>query len=317
MWSSSPSLTTISTLLLTCQAKSATLAAYISEEAATGEQLQVLTGTFDDAQDAVLQFLAVLAYPNISDEKKRDTLAEAIHAALYKARVWNERSKKHDSSALRTRVPAEFRKIKNRRIDGLVRRGLGRISHRIMAGNVALRFLLAGTIIPLSGSESSSTTELTSKPFHIPITVLRSSGPARPLKLVAPKTLRDAFLDVVKLKQQKEKIYLSEDDAMENFRKQVWVPSLPVLHLACTLYVETCRLPVAPADAIGEALESAGERRRREQSWEGAQFIWELTSDPSWIADALVRAEGYRNLLGDRIPQCDFNLDKAVRLLPL
>jgi hypothetical protein len=186
-----------------------------------------------------------------------------------------------------------------------------------MAGNVALRFLLAGTIISRSGSVLSSTIELTSTPFHIPITVLRSSGSVRPVKVVAPRTLRDAFLDVVKLKQQKEKIYLSEDDAAENFRKQAWVPSLPVLHLACTLYIETCRFPVAPADAIGEALEPVGERRRREQSWEGAQFIWELTSDPSWIADALVRAEGYRKLLADRIPQCDFNLGKAIRLLPL
>jgi hypothetical protein len=124
-------------------------------------------------------------------------------------------------------------------------------------------------------------------------------------------------LDVVKLKQQKEEIYLSEDDAVENFRKQAWVPSLPVLQLACALYIETCRFPVAPADAIGEVLEAADERRQREQSREGAQFIWELTSDPFWIADALVRAEGYRILLGDRSPHRDFDPGKAIRLLSL
>jgi hypothetical protein len=231
--------------------------------------------------------------------------------------VWNERRNKHDSVTLRTRVPANYRKLSNRGIEGSVRRGLGRLNYRIMAGNVALRFLLAGTIISRSGSVLSSTIKLPRWPFHLPITVLRSSGSARPIKLVAPRTLRDAFFGVVKLKQQKEAIYLSEDDAIENFRKQGWVPSLPVLHLACTLYIETCRFPVAPADATGEALEPASERRRREQSREGAQFIWELTSDPTWIADALVRAEGYRSVLGDRIPQFDFNLGKAIRLLPL
>ncbi len=151
-----------------------------------------------------------------------------------------------------------------------------------MAGNVALRFLFEGMVIP-------------------------RSAPARPLKLVAPTTLRAAFLDVVKLKQQKERVHLNEDDAVENFRKQIWAPSLSVLHLACVLYLETCRLPDAPADIL--ETESG-------PAWEGAQFIWELTSGPTWIADALVRAEGYRSLLSDRIPQHNFNPRKAVRLLP-
>jgi hypothetical protein len=283
----------------------------------TPQVIHFLTTKSEDAQDAVLQFLAVLAYPEISEKKKRDPFAEAIRAALSKSRVWNERRNKHDSAALRTRVPVNYRKLSNRGIGGSVRRGLGRLNYRIMAGNVALRFLLAGTIISRSGSVLSSTIELPSWPFHMPITVLRSSGSARPLKLVAPRTLRDAFLGVVKLKQQTETIYLSEDDAVENFRKQGWAPSLPVLHLACALYIETCRFPVAPGDAIGEELEPPGERRRREQLREGAQFIWELTSDASWIADALVRAEGYRKLLRDRIPQCGFNLGKATRLLSL
>ena len=254
-----------------------------------------------DSQKSVMQFLAVLAYPEASDKHKRDPFSEALHAAIYKARIWHQRSGKHDSVALRTLVPPQFRRRRNQNYQGLINNGMHRIDQRLTAGNIAARFYFAGLRIPIEDSPVDFGTE---KFVRIPVTLARVNEGVGGIEIVPPKTVRDALRDAIAVRdRQSGHIHYGAtpqsglDDAIENHRKSLWAPSLRVLHLAMALVQEFWTFP-------------------KVYSTPGAEFLMDLLQNPAWLRDALVRAESYRNLLAERIPNGEFDGAKAIRLLP-
>ncbi len=273
----------------------------------TGEEIHLPVIESADAQDSVLQFLAVLAYPQPLEKKYRDPFAEALHAAVYKARVWEQRTDKHDSVALRTLVPGEYRRKTNRKYQGLINKGMRRVDTRLTAGNIAARFCFSGLRIPASGlGRRSSVIRPGERCARIPITFLNSNEepPTQGLEFIGPNSVRDALRDAVKVRdRQLGALYYGEtlgsglDDAIENHRRSLWIPSMPVLHLAMALFDELCNFPKGYATP-------------------GAEFLMGLLQDPTWLRDVLVRAEGYRNILAERIPQGEFDPTRAIRLLP-
>jgi len=261
--------------------------------------------------DSVVQFLAVLAYPHVLEKNKRDPLAEAFHAMLHKACYWKARSSKNDSVSLRTHIPEQYRRRTNRKYQNLVNKGMRRISHRITVGNVAARFLVAGIRVPYSSAGENSLS-FPANPWEGPIRlrfVTQGNTPEGQqsigMELRGPETLRDALRAVVKAKEQGQAVFVSEDDAIENYKKQIWLPSMPVLHLAVAIFEELCRYPNPEAPyGFGDAGE------------DGSRLVANLVWHPEWLAPALVRAESYRSILPERIPGGDFNPTKALRLLP-
>jgi hypothetical protein len=205
-----------------------------------------------DAQDGVLQFLAVLAYPQPSEIKYRDPFAEALHAAVYKTRVWELRSSKHDSVALRTLVPREYRKKTNRKYQGLINKGMRRVDARLTAGNIAARFCFSGFGIPASRlGKRSSVIDPEERLSRIPITF---RGPYvegnQGIAFIGPRTVREALRDAINVRDTKrgtphygDTPESGLDDAIENHRRSLWTPSIPVLHLAMALFDEFCNFP--------------------------------------------------------------------------
>jgi hypothetical protein len=274
--------------------------------AVTGEEIHLSVNEAADAQDSVLQFLAVLAYPQPSEKQKRDPFAEALHAAVYKTRVWERRTDKHDSVALRTLVPEEYRRKTNRKYQGLINKGMRRVDARLTAGGNAARFCFSGLRIPASRLGKRSSVIRPGEPCaRIPITFLRSyENVNQGIEFIGPETVRDALRDAIGARDRKRGILhyganqkRGLDDAIENHRKSLWIPSMPVLHLAMALFDELCNFP-------------------KGYETPGAEFLMGLLQDSTWLRNALVRAEGYRNILAERIPEGEFDPVRAIRLLP-
>src|SRR6266852_7050783 len=99
-----------------------------SKLATIGEEIRIPVTEHADARDGVLQFLAVAAYPYISEKPKRELFAEAMNAMLYKARAWTRGAGKYDSAYIRTLVPEEYRKLSNRSMQRLVDKGMKQIN---------------------------------------------------------------------------------------------------------------------------------------------------------------------------------------------
>ena len=93
----------------------------------TGEVIRVPTQEHSDAADSVLQLFALLAYPHISEQAARDKIAEVLHAALYKARIWD----RHNDRSVRMRVPLAVRKMKIRKIQQQLNKWIKRINRRL------------------------------------------------------------------------------------------------------------------------------------------------------------------------------------------
>ena len=93
--------------------------------------------------------------------------------------------------------------------------------------------------------------------------------------------------------------------AREDEKRFHWLPSMPVLHLAVALCEELYKFP-NPASPYGY----------NDHILDGTRLIWNLVQYPQWLAKVLVRAEGYRSILPDRLPDgCGFDPTKALRLL--
>lgn len=237
-----------------------------------------------DAQDSVLQFLAVLAYPQISEKRQRDLFAEAFHAALYKARAWEQRANKHDSAAFRTRVPQQFRRMPNRKIDGMIAKARRRLASRLSAGSMAWCFC-----------------------WRVLHNVKTPNDIVNEIRFAGLETIRDALRGMVKDRDEHrsgmrygETPESGKEDAIENFRKTVWLPCMPVLHLATAFYEEVTQHGCFEARTVDPVV------------------YLNLVLNPAWLRDALLRAEGYLCILPARIPSKQFEFDsaKAVRLLP-
>jgi hypothetical protein len=186
-----------------------------------------------------------------------------------------------------------------------------RINHRINVGNVAFRFLAAGIRVPYGSAPEGSLPVPTNpweRPIHFHVSIQGKTGERQStgVELGSPEGLRDALRDAVRAKEKRLQVFVSEDDAIENYKKQIWLPSMPVLHLAITMFEEVCRYsdPEAPYGFGDPAAD-------------GSRLIADLVGHPEWLVPALVRAEGYRIILSERIPGCDFSSTKALRLLPL
>jgi hypothetical protein len=91
-----------------------------------------------------------------------------------------------------------------------------------------------------------------------------------------------------------------ENDAIENWKKTLRA-SAPVLHLAVTLIDEFSRHPefLSPNDSDGQI-----------------KTLARMTNNPYWLREALMRAEGYRHVLPERIPEGIFQAKSAIRFLP-
>ncbi len=186
-----------------------------------------------------------------------------------------------------------------------------RISQRISAGNVAMRFLTAGIRVPYTSVHENGLS-LPANPWERPtrlhaVTTGKTAEGQQSvgMELCGPETLRDALRAMVKARERSQRVFVNEDDEIENCKKQIWMPSMPVLHLAVAMFEEICRYPNPEAPC---GFDDAGRN--------GSRLLWDLTKHPGWLAPALVRAEGYRSLLSERIPDGDFNPTKALRLLP-
>lgn len=112
-----------------------------------GEVIRVPTQAHSDAADSVLQFFALLAYPHTSERAERDKAAEALHAAMCKARIWDRRNDR----SIRMLLPLADRKMKIRTIQQRLNKWNKRINRRLRAGNLAARFYYKGRSIPSAG----------------------------------------------------------------------------------------------------------------------------------------------------------------------
>ena len=111
--------------------------------------------------------------------------------------------------------------------------------------------------------------------------------------MLGPNSVRDALCEMVSVKQEREMINLKLDDATENERKHTWLSSMPVLHLGLILSMIIMGFPQGTSDE---------------------KIVFDLIDNPMWLHDALLKAEGIRMLIHDRVPE--FNPDTALRLLP-
>ncbi len=235
----------------------------------TGEIIRVPTQEHSDAADSVLQFFALLAYPHVSERPERDKAAEVLHAAMYKARIWDRR---HDRS-IRMRLPLADRQMKIRVIQQQLSKWKKRINRRLCAGNQAARFYYKGRFIPFITPQSSA-----------------CAG----IYIDGPRTTRESLKDLV-TEAEKKGIYRGRDDAVENERKQMWLPSMPVLHL-CLIMFEMVH--------------------KFDRGTDFEKITFELHAHPEWLHDALLRAEGLRMVLHECVPENRFDPNKAVRMLP-
>jgi hypothetical protein len=91
-----------------------------------------------------------------------------------------------------------------------------------------------------------------------------------------------------------------ENDAIENFKKTLRA-SACVLHLAVALLDEFSRHPEfrCPNDTLGQI-----------------KIFARMTKKPYWLREALMRAEGYRQILPERVPEALFHAESAIRFLP-
>jgi hypothetical protein len=99
-----------------------------------------------DAHHSVLKLFAILAYPSVSEKEKRSPFVEALHAVVHKAPVWALRAdNRHDSVKFRKLVPKDCRRRTNRKYQGLLNLGMGRIDKRLTAANIAARVCFSGS----------------------------------------------------------------------------------------------------------------------------------------------------------------------------
>lgn len=236
----------------------------------TGEVIRVATQSHSDATDSVLQLFAVLAYPHISEKVRRGPFAMALRATVYRVPILNQRKNKHDSAAIRAITPPAYRQ-KTRALQGVLNKGFKSVTRRLYAGNMAARFYYENLPIPYKTPSASGTAGLVT---------------------LGPKSVREALKDVVRVKQE-HGIYREADDAAENERKYMWLPSMPVLHLCIVLFGIIHGFPEGTSNE--------------------ARFF-DLVKRPEWLEGALLRAERIRLLLCNSVPE--FNPDRALRLLP-
>jgi hypothetical protein len=236
----------------------------------TGEIVRVPTQGHSETAAGVLQFLAVLAYPHAEEKEVRDLFATAMHAVNWKVSIWDPGKNKHDSAAVRKLLPQDARQ-RIRRIQGKLNKGFKRITRRLNAGNMAARFYYQGTRIPYETPSPSG-----------------SVG----IEIVGPDSIRKALLDVVRVKEE-HGTHRERDDAAENERKHMWLPSMPVLHLCLVLFAIVNGFP---------------------EGTPGEAMYLDLVRRPEWLHDALLRAEIVRK----RMHECvqEFDPEKALRLLP-
>jgi hypothetical protein len=234
----------------------------------TGEVIRVPTQEHSDAADGVIQFLALLAYPHISEIAKRDRMAESLDVAFRKAHMWHRLKER----SFRMRAPEDVRNAKNKRIQQQLNKWKKRVARRLYAGNMAARFYFKGQY-------------LYDKP---------TSDGKKGVWIIGPNTITDALYEVVGVKE-KHGVTRQQEDAVYNEKKYTWLASMPVLHLCVVLFL------ILSGQPEGTPFE---------------RFMDELYERPDWLHDALLKAEGFRSVLGECIPGNAFDPLKAVRMLP-
>jgi hypothetical protein len=119
-----------------------------------------------------------------------------------------------------------------------------------------------------------------------------SSSGSSGVVIVGPNSAREALHDLVRAKE-KLGTHRELDDAAENERKHTWLASMQVLHLCIVLFLIINGFPKGtPSEAM----------------------YFDLVQHPEWLHDALLRAEGFRMVLHECIPE--FDRENAIRLLP-
>jgi hypothetical protein len=235
--------------------------------------------TIEIPLDEPALYLAILSYPARTDASKRKEFVEAAHA--YHARIAVQYTKKH-LPGRRLIVPANLRRYRKEKIDGVLNKGLRRIYQR---RNGAL---------------------------WMAVKVWQRSVPS--LRHAAGEW--ESFLAEHGLRTRPKNASLEE--VSQNAIHRVWAESKPVLHLGFALPLEWYRritlrllhhlnrLPAPPDQLLG-IVGSDG-------SFQELQLDHLLLSK-AWLPEALIHAEIYRaRILPALFPSIDTS--ETIRLIP-
>jgi hypothetical protein len=147
-------------------------------------------------------FYALLAYPSQRELLRREEFRDALRADMLKAAI--------AVGSKRSQIPERYRRFKNEKICGVIRRGFRRISRRLTAGSMGYCICLALCVTRKEGET-----------LQVPSTVNKAAGAVCVDKAMKTK-----------------KINLKLDLGTEgvNIKHRVWAESLSVLHMAIALY---------------------------------------------------------------------------------
>jgi hypothetical protein len=287
-----------------------------------GEEIKVYLTMHDNAVNAVLQFFAVLAYPDRKHLSKRDEFVRAVQAKIQKSRY--RTANKYNGAQIRQHVRGEYLRRTNRQFQKSINRGLTGLYIRLNAGHVAYRCLNHGRYVNEFDIADDSM-ELALRPGTNPIRV--QTGPEIPgtrgalcmvkgsyltavdpgrLSFGEPLTLTHLLRETVAARdtvrrncRYGENPASGKSDAIENLKKTLRA-SACVLHLAAAIWDEFSRHPEFLSPSAPDVQKT----------------LTRMTNQPYWLREALMRAEGYRQILPERVPGRLFQAETAIRFLP-
>ena len=233
-------------------------------------------------QLGAITYFAILAYPAPTEWSKRDVFVEHMKGLLFK-RFWGPPGSP-GRAARRRQISRKYSGMRWKRIEEVCRAAHFRIEKRYFARQLAWDMFIHHHLRglqwewPRLGAFRAMPPGRVSLQFEVTSRRAGESAAKKRLGRWHPENVTALF-------EKFATLFPNMDES--SFRKRIWRPSLPVLHLAMAI----------PEDRL-----------------EKADWFISMLRDPSWVAPALLNAERLRVPLPDGVS--GFSLKSAIRLLP-
>lgn len=263
------------------------------------QEIEIPVGPIS-AMEGVLEYFAILAYPDQPEQRPRSF--EALDQWRNKVYIRQHRNHRHIRRLLRP----DAGWMDNETTGSMVDRTIERIKRRLRAGSSAYALYCDGL------------------PMFAPNPTTYSGMGSRELRGMRSIEQCMRYLADEQLGPEKEIVHDKQQGAhkrlTDNNRTLVWNESLPVLHLAVTLHLAFERL-----SSNQEIVRLTGVARRTRSQNEGTNLaddlkLFTLLHNWLWLRDAVESAEWWRLHLSQRVPFTDahpFDPDKAIILRPV
>lgn len=214
---------------------------------------------------------ALLAYPDQSEQKQREGFRDALRAIMLKNYIAHGGKRPH--------IPTRYRRYKNEKLFGTLKKGFKRIGWRLMAGSM-------GFSICANGMRRS----------YESLGLVPSKEGKRGVVFRGPKSVNEAVASLMSQRRAKGE-WVGQDSEATNIKHRIWAGSLPVLHLAIAMHQ---RIETLPGDKDIDKLR---------------QCLYPPDWLKDWLQEVLIYAEYLRTILPSRFPS--FGRGNTVRLLPI